>query len=128
MSHGASPREDLIELWSRIVFNIMVSNTDDHLRNHGFLRTPNAGWRLSEAYDMNPVPGSLGLALNIDETDNALDLDLARSVASYFRIKAAEAEPIIDRIAGIVGRWRSIASSLDLSRSEQDEMADAFGP
>ncbi len=128
MSHGASPREDLIELWSRIVFNIMVSNADDHLRNHGFLCTPNAGWRLSEAYDMNPVPGALGLALNIDETDNALDLDLARSVTPYFRIKAAEAEPTIDRIAGVVGRWRSIASSLGLSRSEQDEMADAFGP
>jgi serine/threonine-protein kinase HipA len=126
MSHGASPREDLTELWSRIVFNIMVSNTDDHLRNHGFLLTPNAGWRLSEAYDMNPVPGSLGLALNIDETDNALELDLARSVAPYFRIKAAEADLIIDRIADVVGRWRSIASSLDISRSEQDEMGDAF--
>jgi serine/threonine-protein kinase HipA len=126
MSHGASPREDLIELWSRIVFNIMVSNTDDHLRNHGFLRTPNAGWRLSEAYDMNPVPGSRGLALNIDETDNALDLDLARSVASYFRIKPVEADLIIDRSSEVVGRWRSIASSLDISRSEQDEMADAF--
>lgn len=128
MSHGASPREDLTELWSRIVFNIMVSNTDDHLRNHGFLRTPSAGWRLSEAYDMNPVPGSRGLALNIDETDNALDLDLARSVAPYFRIKPAEADLIIDRSADAVGRWRTVAGSLGINRSEQDEMAGAFDP
>jgi serine/threonine-protein kinase HipA len=126
MSHGAAPREDLIELWKRIVFNIMVSNTDDHLLNHGFLLTPNAGWRLSEAYDMNPVPGSSGLSLNIDESDNALDLDLARSVAPYFRIKKAETEVIIDRIADVVREWSEIASSLRISQSEQDDMADAF--
>ncbi len=126
MSLGAAPREDLIELWSRIVFNVMVSNVDDHLRNHGFLLAPNAGWRLSPAYDMNPVPGSSGLSLNIDESDNALDLDLARSVAPYFRIKAAQATSIIDRLADAVREWSGIATALGIKRSEQAEMADAF--
>jgi serine/threonine-protein kinase HipA len=126
MSQGAAPREDLLELWTRITFNVMVSNTDDHLRNHGFLLMPNAGWRLSAAYDMNPAPGSTGLSLNIDESDNALDPDLVRSVAPYFRIKKSEADLIIDRIADVVGQWSEIASSLGISRSEQDDMADAF--
>lgn len=125
-SHGAAPREDLAELWSRIAFNVMVSNTDDHLRNHGFLLVPGAGWRLSPAYDMNPVPASSGLALNIDESDNARDLDLLRSVAPYFRVRTAEATAIVDRIAEAVSTWRTLADSLRIKRSEQDEMADAF--
>lgn len=117
--------KDLIQLWSRIAFNVMVSNTDDHLRNHGFVLTPNAGWRLSEAYDMNPVPGSSGLCLNIDETNNALDLDLVHSVAPYFRIKDAQAAAIVDRIADVIRGWRGIAA-LGIKRSEQGDMADAF--
>jgi serine/threonine-protein kinase HipA len=126
MSNGAAPREDLAELWSRIVFNIMVSNTDDHLRNHGFLLVPNEGWRLSEAYDMNPVPGSSGLSLNIDESDNALDVDLARSAAAHFRIKDADAKSTIERIASAVRSWSDTATSLGIKRGEQDDMADAF--
>ncbi|HEY5022678.1 MAG TPA: HipA domain-containing protein [Gemmatimonadaceae bacterium] len=126
MSQGAAPREDLVELWSRIVFNVMVSNTDDHFRNHGFLLTPNAGWRLSGAYDMNPVPGSSGLCLNINESDNALDLDLVRSVAPYFRIRDAQATSIIDHIADTVRDWSEIAASLGIKRIEQDDMAAAF--
>ncbi len=125
-SHGAAPREDLVELWSRIVFNIMISNTDDHLRNHGFVLEPNRGWRLSDAYDVNPVPNSHGLCLNIDESDNALDVDLARSVAPYFRIKDADANSIVDRVLDAVGTWSEIADSIGISRSEQREMAGAF--
>lgn len=125
-SHGASPRDDLEELWTRIVFNILVSNTDDHLRNHGFLLVPGGGWRLSPAYDMNPVPGSSGLALNIDEYDNALDLDLARSVAPYFRIKVGEANTIIGRVSEAVRRWKSVANEIGIGRVQQSAMADAF--
>ncbi|WP_142900252.1 HipA domain-containing protein, partial [Klebsiella pneumoniae] len=73
--HGAQTNTDLKELWSRIVFNILVTNTDDHLRNHGFILIPGKGWRLSEAYDLNPVVRSDGLKLNITENDNALDLE-----------------------------------------------------
>ncbi len=126
VSQGADPREDLVELWSRIAFNVMVSNTDDHLRNHGFLLTPEAGWRLSPAYDMNPAPGSTGLCLHISESDNALDLGLVRSVAPYFRMSDTQATATIDRIASAVRGWREIANSVGISRSEQDDMAAAF--
>ena len=125
-THGASPRADLLELWSRIVFNILVSNTDDHLRNHGFLLDPHAGWRLSPAYDVNPIPGSRALSLNVDEIDNARDLDLARSVARYFRVDDASSREIIDRFTTIVAGWIDIASDLSISKRERTVMADAF--
>ncbi|RYY13402.1 MAG: type II toxin-antitoxin system HipA family toxin, partial [Alphaproteobacteria bacterium] len=95
---GAQPRADLLELWSRIVFNVLVSNADDHLRNHGFMLIPNAGWKLADAYDVNPVPGAEGLKLNISEVDNARDLDLVRSVAPYFRVSTRAAREVIVRI------------------------------
>jgi len=124
--HGAQTGIDLKELWSRIVFNILVSNTDDHLRNHGFILVPGKGWRLSEAYDMNPVPWSEGLKLNITEADNALDLELAREVAAYFRLTTAGADKIIADFRGIVSQWRTIANSLHLPLREQERMAEAF--
>jgi serine/threonine-protein kinase HipA len=124
-SQGAQAGKDLLELWTRIVFNVMSSNTDDHLRNHGFLLTPD-GWRLSPAYDMNPNPDSLGLALNIDENDSALDLDLARSVAPYFRVRDAEALRIIAQLRETMGGWRDLATKLGITRSEQETMAPAF--
>jgi serine/threonine-protein kinase HipA len=126
IDQGAQPAEDLQELWTRIVFNILVSNTDDHLRNHGFILSPGSGWRLSDAYDMNPVPGSNGLKLNISEHDNALDLDLTRSVAPYFRVSAVDANDIIERCKSVVVQWSKIATGLHLSKREQDQMADAF--
>ncbi len=126
MRHGSRPNEDLRELWSRIVFNILVSNTDDHLRNHGFILVPGYGWRLSEAYDMNPVPMADGLTLNITEADNALNLDLAREVARYFRLKSEEALKIIEDFRDTVGQWRTIAKGLGLPAREQDRMAGAF--
>ncbi|BBS35619.1 type II toxin-antitoxin system HipA family toxin [Enterobacter sp. LM3] len=124
--HGAQTHSDLRELWSRIVFNILVSNTDDHLRNHGFILVPGRGWRLSEAYDMNPVPRADGLKLNITEADNALDLELAREVAEYFRINLEQADEIIADFRGIVSQWRTIAERLALPFREQEQMADAF--
>lgn len=124
--HGSQTNADLRELWSRIVFNILVSNTDDHLRNHGFILTPGSGWRLSEAYDMNPVPIADGLKLNITEADNALDLELVREVAAYFRLRLNEANEIIDEFQGIVRQWRTLARSLRLPAREQDRMAEAF--
>lgn len=126
MRHGAQTNADLRELWSRIVFNILVSNTDDHLRNHGFILVPGRGWRLAPAYDMNPVPAADGLKLNITEADNALDLGLAREVARYFRLAPAEAGEIIDTFRAIVRQWRVIATGLGLSGHEQERMADAF--
>jgi len=124
--HGAQTQADLRELWSRIVFNMLVSNTDDHLRNHGFLLVPGKGWRLSEAYDMNPVSESHGLKLNVSESDNALDLDLARSVAPYFRVSKKLADETIERSRAVVRQWPKIADSLHVRPREQERMASAF--
>jgi len=126
MDHGAQTNEDLRELWSRIVFNVLVSNTDDHLRNHGFILMPGKGWRLSEAFDMNPVPGSFGLTLNISETDNALDLDLVHSIAPFFRLKVKTADEIVESSQAVVKQWRKIARRLALSARACDRMAPAF--
>lgn len=126
IDHGAQTAADLRELWSRIVFNLLVSNTDDHLRNHGFILVPGKGWRLSDAYDMNPVAESRGLKLNISEADNAMDLDVARSVASYFRVTAKTANEIIERSQGVVKQWPKIAGHLGVSGREQERMSPAF--
>jgi serine/threonine-protein kinase HipA len=125
LQNGASPNSDLEELWRRIVFFIAVKNTDDHLRNHGFLLTPD-GWTLSPAYDVNPVYFGTGLALNISETDNALDWNLARSVAKYFRIEDNQATEIIAKTRTTVSQWPKIASKYKVKRSEQELMAQAF--
>lgn len=126
INHGAQTDTDLRELWSRIVFNMLVSNTDDHLRNHGFIFVPGQGWRLSAAYDMNPVPESHSLKLNISEADNAIDLDLARSVAPYFRLSIADAEGIIEQSQAVVRQWPKIANKLQIRDREQERMASAF--
>ena len=126
IDHGANTVADLRELWSRIVFNMLVSNTDDHLRNHGFILVPGKGWRLSDTYDMNPVPASQGLTLNVSEADNAMDLDLARSVAPYFRVSRKLADEIIARSQTVVRQWPKIADSLKVRAREQEQMAAAF--
>lgn len=125
LRNSASPNANLEELWRRIVFFIAVKNTDDHLRNHGFLLTPN-GWTLSPAYDVNPVYFGTGLTLNISQTDNALDWDLARSVAKYFRVEDKLATEIISQTRTIVTQWPKIASKYKIKRSEQELMAHAF--
>ncbi len=125
VKNGAQTNEDLKELWTRIVFNISVSNTDDHLRNHGFLLTAK-GWILSPAYDMNPVTNATGLHLNITEFENALDLDLAREVAPRFRISTTDSETIITKVLRSVGDWDGVAKRIGLSRTEISNMESAF--
>ncbi len=125
MRYGSNPDADLEELWSRIVFSMLVKNTDDHLRNHGVILKSD-GWSLSPAYDMNPNPKGHGLRLNISENDNSLDLDLALSVAEYFRVNNARAGIIIKRITDTIASWRSFAASHNLSDPETDMMAPAF--
>lgn len=122
---GAKPREDLHQLWRRIVFNIAVSNTDDHLRNHGFLLS-DQGWRLSPAYDMNSSIEKDGLSLNIDLEDNALDFDLAKSVGEYFQLNKLEMEEIIKEVQNAAANWRRLAEKIGISRREQELMASAF--
>ncbi|WP_421753640.1 HipA domain-containing protein [Croceimicrobium sp.] len=92
---GGNVEADLEELWRRVVFSICVSNTDDHLRNHGFILKP-GGWVLSPAYDINPVETGAGLSLNISDNDNALDFDLAIEVAKFFRLDEERAHKIME--------------------------------
>lgn len=125
VKHGASPDADCRELWRRIVFSIAVSNTDDHLRNHGFLLA-NDGWRLSPAYDLNPEPLGRGLSLSISENDNALDFDLAWSVRGYFRLTDAQASAVMKEVKDAVSGWERAAGDLDISRSEIESMRRAF--
>ena len=122
---GSETPADLEQLWRRIVFSICVSNTDDHLRNHGFMLEP-GGWRLAPAYDLNPEPHGSGLRLNVSETDNALDLDLALSVAPVFRLKEKRALEIIAEATGAVSRWRTVATAHGLPPRAQDRMRGAF--
>jgi len=125
ITHGANVQQDLEELWRRIVFSICVKNTDDHLRNHGFILTER-GWILSPAYDINPVEDGVGLKLNISESDNSLDLRLAMEVSEYFRLEAHRAEQIISDVKHAIRDWRNVASKYGISRSDQDIKAIAF--
>jgi serine/threonine-protein kinase HipA len=116
-------------LWRRIVFNILISNTDDHLRNHGFLYAGPDGWRLAPAYDMNPVPIDIKprvLATAIDLEDGTASLDRAMQVASYFELDAEAARAIAGEVGEAVARWRTEAGALGISESEKDRMASAF--
>jgi len=123
--YGASPGNDLKELWKRIVFSVAVSNTDDHLRNHGFLLTKK-GWILSPAYDINPNENGGGLSLNISEDDNSLDFDLCYSVAVYFRWKLKDAKFFIDNTKKEISKWSLLAKKLNISNREQILMEQAF--
>jgi len=122
---GSDIDQDLRQLWRRIVFNITISNTDDHLRNHGFILSEK-GWRLSPAYDLNPSIDKSGLALNIDMDNNMLDYNLAKSVGVFFRLKEKEMDQIIEEVRVAVGKWRNIATEIGISRAEQELMAPAF--
>ena len=127
--HGAAPKEDMHALWRRIVFSILISNTDDHLRNHGFLYIGPDGWRLAPAYDLNPVPTDIKprvLTTAIDLDDGSASLELAIGVADYFELDAKAARAIAAEVGQAVATWREAAADLGLSPSEIDRMASAF--
>jgi serine/threonine-protein kinase HipA len=124
-NHGVNIVVNLHQLWRRIVFNIAISNTDDHLRNHGFILT-NEGWILSPAYDLNPSIEKEGLALNIDTNNNALDFELAKSVGEYFRLNTTQMDEIIDCVLKAVGNWKQTAKEIGIQRAEQELMVGAF--
>ncbi|MEJ2417541.1 MAG: HipA domain-containing protein [Exilibacterium sp.] len=123
--YGSNTKADLAQLWRRIVFNIAVSNTDDHLRNHGFIYH-NGGWILSPAYDINPVTPTNGLHLNISDEDNSLDYGLAMEVIDFFQLNSADAQKTKDEVLTSVGRWKETATKIGISRNEQQLMAPAF--
>lgn len=127
--HGAAPKADMEALWRRIVFSILISNTDDHLRNHGFLYEGSDGWRLSPAYDLNPVPTDIRpriLATAINEDDSTASLALAMDVAKYFELDPAKAREIAAQVGKAVSKWRNEAARHGIGKNEIDRMASAF--
>lgn len=124
-NHGANIEANLHQLWRRIIFNIAISNTDDHLRNHGFILTK-AGWILSPAYDLNPSIEKDGLSLNIDTDNNALDFELAKSVGEYFRLNEKQMETTLNEVLSATSNWKTIAKEIGISRSEQELITSAF--
>jgi serine/threonine-protein kinase HipA len=128
--HGADVAQDMAQLWRRIAFGVLVSNLDDHLRNHGFLYdATKAGWRLSPAYDINPVPLDVRpriLSLMIDDRDNSASFDLVLEVGDYFGLKTNDMKLIAGEVAAAVSRWREEAGMLGISNSEITRMASAF--
>lgn len=125
IQQGANVSSDLVQLWRRMAFSIAVSNVDDHLRNHGFLWSKE-GWILSPAYDINPVETGTGLHLNISDVDNALDWDLLRETAPFFRIEAEQAEKIIVEVKTAVQGWEKEAKAVGIPLLERDLKANAF--
>lgn len=124
-NYGVNVEANLHQLWRRIVFNIAISNTDDHLRNHDLILTKE-GWTLSPAYDLNPSIDKDGLALNIDMDNNDLDLELAKNVGEYFRLNKQQMEIIIQEVLQVTSNWKTIAKEIGISRSEQELMNKAF--
>ena len=127
--YGASPKQDMHELWRRIVFNILISNTDDHLCNHAFLYTGPDGWRLAPAYDLNPVPTDIKprvLTTAIDLDDGSASLGMAMSVVGYFELDENKAQVITAEVGRAVATWREEAARMGLTQAEIDRMASAF--
>lgn len=126
---SGSPKEDLESLWRRIVFNVLISNVDDHLRNHAFLYCGLSGWRLAPAYDLNPTPADIKpriLSTSIDFIDSSASLDLASDVASYFELENRQAKKIIKEVGSVVVLWRKEALKVKIKKDEIDRMASAF--
>lgn len=125
-ANGAEPKQDLAELWKRIVFSMAVSNTDDHLRNHGFILT-STGWRLAPLFDVNPVPFGDRLSLNVSEYDNTIDLHLALEVAEYFGLEDKDAGKAAAEICDTVqANWVRLAEHYRLGREAIEYMRPAF--
>ncbi|MBC7460123.1 MAG: type II toxin-antitoxin system HipA family toxin [Thermoleophilia bacterium] len=125
--HSPAAGRDLEELWRRIAFSILISNSDDHLRNHGFLRDGN-GWSLSPVFDVNPNPAAAGALLStaIDEGDTSADLERLLDVANYFRLTRDRARAVLSDVLSATSSWRAVAHAAGLSKAQQARMAPAF--
>lgn len=126
---SSSPKKDLEALWRRIVFNVLISNVDDHLRNHAFLYSGLSGWCLAPAYDLNPTPTDVKpriLSTAIDLIDATASLDIAIEVAHYFDLKNPHAKNIIKEVGSVVSSWRNEASNFKIKKKEIDRMSSAF--
>ena len=125
--HGApgAIEADLEQLFRRVVFNVMVGNRDDHLRNHACLRTP-GGWRLAPAFDMNPNVEKAEHSLALDARQNFPDLAVVAATAPFYRMESRQAERIIRESHEVVSGWRRRARAMDLPAPEIALVAPAF--
>jgi serine/threonine-protein kinase HipA len=126
---SAAPKEDLEALWRCIVFNVLISNVDDHLRNHAFLYMGLSGWRLAPAYDLNPTPTDIKpriLSTAIDWIDSTASLDLAIDVAQYFDLENVQAKKIAREVGSATALWRKEAAKFKIKKAEIDRMSSAF--
>lgn len=127
--YGADAKNDARALYRRVAFNVLISNVDDHLRNHGFLRTTRSGWTLSPAYDLNPVPADLKarvLTTNIDLEEGTCSIDLLEASAGFFALSLHEARKIIKEVASATSTWRNVAQKVGAAPTEIHRMASAF--
>jgi serine/threonine-protein kinase HipA len=125
---GSRVTSDVRELWRRLVFNVLVSNTDDHLRNHGFLRDAE-GWHLAPAYDMNPTPADVRPrihSLAIDESEATASLETAFEVSPRFGITRSDARTIAREVGRVVRTWRTVGAEFGLKPKELERMESAF--
>ena len=124
---GLTTESDLKEMWKRMIFNICVGNTDDHLRNHGFILSENDMWKLSPAYDINPSFDTKHLSLSIDGMNTIKSLKNAIEVSEWFRIGREEALCIAQKIKDIVSSYRDVLiQKYGISRQEAKRMESAF--
>lgn len=126
--YGASPPQDIEELWRRIVFSILITNVDDHLLNHGFLHVERGLWRLAPAFDLNPFPErqrELKTWIS-EETGPEATIDAAMSVLPYFRITPPRAAEILAEVEAAVASWQHEARTLSMGRADIESFAEAF--
>lgn len=119
-------QNDKMELFKRVVYNVLIHNVDDHLKNHGFLLNNNQ-WVLSPAFDLNPVSNSEFLSLNITDIDRMATIDNCLELTDYLDINIDSAKEYILSAANVISsNWRIIAQSVRISSSEIDRMSSAF--
>ena len=127
---GASLEHDHRELWQRVLFNVLVSNLDDHLRNHGFLYdTAKRGWRLSPVFDLNPIPPDVKppyLTTRIDEQNADTSIPLVMGTGEHYGLSSEDMRRITRRTVKAVSAWRAVAAGVKISRQEIERMAGAF--
>jgi serine/threonine-protein kinase HipA len=127
--YGTRGKADAHALYRRVVFNVLISNVDDHLRNHGFLWLRKAGWSLSPAYDLNPVPTDLKarvLTTNIDLDEGTCSVDLLEAASGLFALTLAQARNVIKDFVSVTATWRDVARAVGARSAQINRMASAF--
>ncbi|WP_298137750.1 type II toxin-antitoxin system HipA family toxin [Acidiferrobacter sp.] len=127
MSNGAHTfiKDDLAQLFRRVIFNIAIGNRDDHLRNHGFVLTE-TGWRLSRAFDVNPNHEKADHVLNIDDRDNRPLIENALATAEYYELTNDQAVKIASEVTAVIKSWKDVGKQYNIPRADINLMEGVF--